>query len=136
MLNRIVITGRIVSSPELKQTANDIAVTTIRIANDRNYKNQENHYDTDFFDVEAWRKNAEFICRHFTKGQLITVEGELRTDTYQDKNGDKRCKIKIIADRAFFGGDKRADASDSVKSQDFEPDFSPSNESDLPQFPF
>ena len=68
MLNVAVIMGRLVADPELRHTANDIAVTSFRVAVDRSYARQGTERQTDFIDVVAWRQTAEFVCRYFTKG--------------------------------------------------------------------
>ena len=74
MLNRITMTGRLVADPELRRTQSGVSVTSFRIANDRDYGKGEEK-ETDFFDVVAWRSTAEFICKYFTKGRMISVDG-------------------------------------------------------------
>ena len=59
MLNSIIITGRLVADPELRHTQSNVAVTSFRIANDRDY-GKGDEKETDFFDVVAWRATAEF----------------------------------------------------------------------------
>ena len=76
MLNRITMTGRLVADPELRRTQSGVSVTSFRIANDRDYGKGEEK-ETDFFDVVAWRSTAEFICKYFTKGRMISVDGRL-----------------------------------------------------------
>ena len=78
MLNRITMTGRLVADPELRRTQSGVSVTSFRIANDRDYGKGEEK-ETDFFDVVAWRSTAEFICKYFTKGRMISVDGRLQT---------------------------------------------------------
>ncbi|WP_077534345.1 single-stranded DNA-binding protein [Massiliimalia massiliensis] len=106
MLNRITMTGRLTSDPELRKTNAGISVTGFSIANQRNFKNAAGEFDTDFFDVEAWRTTADFIVNHFSKGSMITVDGRLQTQKYQDKNGNNRTSIRIIADNVYFGDSK------------------------------
>ena len=74
MLNLSVMTGRMVETPELKTTQNNVSVTSFRIAVTRNYKVND-EYPTDFFNVVAWRGTAEFAAKYFKKGDLFTVEG-------------------------------------------------------------
>ena len=71
MLNRITMTGRLVADPELRRTQSGVAVTSFRIANDRDFSSKEGEKETDFFDVVAWRSAAEFICKYFTKGRDV-----------------------------------------------------------------
>lgn len=103
MANRIIITGRLVADPELRQTQSSIAVTKFRIAVQRRFSKEEK---TDFFDVEAWRAAAEFVSKYFTKGKLIEIDGTLQTSPWEDKNQSKHQGVKIIAEQVNFVGDK------------------------------
>lgn len=109
MLNRITITGRLCADPDLRRTQPGTPVTSIRIACDRDFGKGEEK-ETDFLDVVAWRGTAEFICRYFTKGRLITVDGRLQTRGWTDKQGNKRVAHEIIADHAYFGDSKPSEA--------------------------
>ncbi len=111
MLNRVVLMGRLVAEPELKTTNTGISVCSFRIAVDRNYVKQGTERQADFIDVVAWRQNAEFLCRYFTKGQLIALEGSLQSRTYQDRDGNNRYVTEVLVDSFFFTGDKREKAS-------------------------
>ena len=109
MLNRIIIAGRLVADPELRHTQSNVAVTSFRIANDRDYGKGEDK-GTDFFDVVAWRTTAEFICKYFTKGRMIEVDGRLQTRSWKDKEGNNRISTEILVDNAYFGDSKKSDA--------------------------
>ena len=84
-INTVMLMGRLTSDPELRQTTSGVSTCQFTVAIDRNFKGQNGERQTDFINVVAWRQTAEFICRYFTKGRLILVEGELRTRTYDDK---------------------------------------------------
>lgn len=106
-MNVVVETGRLVADPELRHTTSDIAVTGIRIAVNRPWrKGQEQK--ADFLDVTAWRGTAEFICRNFSKGDMIEVHGALRVaDDYTDHDGNKRYgRPYILANDVGFCGSK------------------------------
>lgn len=107
MLNVAVIMGRLVADPELRHTPNDIAVTSFTVAVDRSYARQGTERQTDFIDVVAWRQQADFVCKYFTKGQMIAVTGSIQTRTYEDRQGNKRKAVEIQADRVSFCGSKR-----------------------------
>ena len=113
MLNRIIIAGRLVADPELRHTQKDVAVTSFRIANDRDY-GKDKEKETDFFDVVAWRATAEFICKYFTKGRMIEVDGRLQTRSWKDKEGNNRISTEILADNAYFGDSKKSDAGNGT----------------------
>lgn len=103
MLNRIILMGRLVADPELRQTPNGISVATFRIAVDRNYQSKNsNERQTDFISCVAWRQTGEFISRYFAKGRMIAVEGSLQTRSYEDKTGTKRTAYDVVVDQAYF----------------------------------
>ena len=106
MLNRTTIMGRLTRDPELRRTGNGTAVTSFRIAVERDVAPQGQEKETDFFDCVAWRQTGEFIAKHFTKGRMIVVEGKLQTRSWNDKSGNKRKTVEIVADNAYFGDSK------------------------------
>lgn len=107
MLNRVVLMGRLVTDPELKTTQSGISVTSFRIAVDRNYAKAGEERQTDFFNVVCWRNTAEFVCKHFYKGSLIALEGQLQSRTYQAKDGSNKQVIEVVADNVSFTGERR-----------------------------
>lgn len=105
MLNRVILMGRMVADPELKQTPNGVSVATFRLAVERNYQPKDsNERLCDFISCVAWRQTGEFITRYFSKGSMIAIEGSIQTRQYQDKNGNKRTAVEVIADQAYFAG--------------------------------
>ena len=111
MINRVVLMGRLVADPELKTTNTGISVTSFRIAVDRSYVKAGAERQADFFDIVAWRSSAEFVCRNFTKGSLIAVDGQLQSRQYQTKDGQNRTAIEVVADNVSFTGERRESAS-------------------------
>lgn len=106
MLNCAVIMGRLTADPELRTTGNGISVTSFSVAVDRNYQRQGQERQTDFINVVAWRQTAEFVTRYFRKGQMIAVQGSIQTRNYEDRNGNKRTAVEIVADNVSFCGSK------------------------------
>lgn len=106
MLNHIIIMGRIVHTPELRYTKSETPVCSFSIASERDFSGSDQK-ETDFVDVTAWRRNAEFVSNHFSKGSMIIVEGRLQMRKYTDKNGNNRTAYEIAADRLYFGESKR-----------------------------
>ncbi len=111
-LNCAIIMGRLTAMPELRTTASGIAVTTFCVAVDRNYVKEGEERQTDFINVVAWRQSAAFVTRYFEKGQMISVKGAIQTRNYEDKNGNKRTTVEIVADSISFCGDKKKDDSE------------------------
>lgn len=111
MLNRVILMGRLVADPELKTTGTGISVTSFRIAVDRSYVKSGEERKADFIDIVCWRQTAEFVCRYFSKGSLIAVEGQLQTRTYQAKDGTNRYVVEVVADNVSFTGERRDSGS-------------------------
>lgn len=106
MYNRAILIGRLVADPEMRTTPNGINVATFRIAIDRFTKGAEKK--ADFISIVCWRQQAEFVCRYFSKGKAIGVEGSIQTRDYTDKEGNKRTAFEVVADRVFFVESKSA----------------------------
>lgn len=106
MLNTAIIMGRLTADPELKFTQSGISVCSFTVAVNRNYSKGKDQ-ETDFIDVVAWRKTAEFICKYFLKGSMIIVEGRIQTRNYEDKHGNKRKAVEIVANNVQFGEAKK-----------------------------
>ena len=107
MLNKVIIMGRLVKDPELRRTQSGTAVTSFRIAVDRDFKSQDGSKQADFFDVVAWRNTAEVVSKYFAKGRMAVVEGRLQTRDWTDREGGKRVATEIVADNIYFGDSKR-----------------------------
>lgn len=105
MLNNVVLMGRLTATPELKTTQSGINVTSFTLAVDRNYS-KDGDKKTDFINCVAWRNNADFITKYFSKGDLIAVTGEIQTRNYEDKNGNKRTAFEVVVNAASFCGGK------------------------------
>lgn len=108
MLNVVAIIGRLAASPELKATSSGKSVCSFRIANDSGYKDASGQSQTNWLDVTAWGKTAEFVCKYFSKGALIAIDGRLQTRQYQDKNGQDRTATEIVAQNVNFCGSKES----------------------------
>lgn len=115
MLNTAIFMGRLTADPELRHTSGDTAVTSFTVAVDRSYAKAGTDRQADFIDVVAWRSTAEFICKYFTKGQLIAIQGSIQTRNYEDKNGNKRKAVEVIADQAHFAGSKKEQEAGSYE---------------------
>lgn len=105
MLNTAIIMGRLTADPELRKTTSGLSVTSFTVAVERNYKSGEER-QADFINVVAWRGTADFVSTYFKKGQMIAVQGSIQTRNYEDKNGNKRTAVEIVADNVSFCGSK------------------------------
>ena len=84
MLNKAILMGRLTADPELRHTQNNTPVTSFTLAVNRSYGKNE---QTDFIDVVAWQRTAEFVSQWFHKGMLVAVAGRIQTRTWEDKTG-------------------------------------------------
>lgn len=100
-MNKVIIMGRMAGDPELRTTQNGTSVTSFTVAVDRP-KMKDREQETDWIDVVAWRQTAEFICRYFGKGSPIIVSGTLQSRNFEDKAGQKRKTIEVLADGVEF----------------------------------
>lgn len=107
MYNKVILLGRVTQDLELRTTPNGVSVLSFSIAVDRRFQTKGEEKKSDFFNCVAWRNEAEFISRYWTKGRPILVEGELQTRSYVDKNNITRYVTEVIVDRASFTGDSR-----------------------------
>ncbi len=91
-VNRVILAGRLVATPELRTTDSGVHVTTVRIVtNDRE--------QPEFHDVVLWRQMADFATSYMTKGRLAYVEGRLQSRTWEAADGTQRRTVEVIADR-------------------------------------
>ncbi|NCB04417.1 MAG: single-stranded DNA-binding protein [Clostridia bacterium] len=106
MLNKAILMGRLTADPELRRTQSNTAVTSFTLAVDRSFsKGAEKQ--TDFIDIVAWDKTAEFVSKWFHKGQLVAVSGRIQVRNWEDKQGQKRRTYEIVAEEAHFAESKR-----------------------------
>lgn len=113
MFNKVILMGRLVADPELRQTPNNISVCRFRIAVDRGFSSNSGERQADFISIVAWRQSAEFVSKFFSKGKMIIVEGSLRNADYTDANGVKHYAMEVQADRVAFGESKSASAQNA-----------------------
>ena len=99
MINTIIISGRVTKDIELKSTPSGISVCSFTIANDTGYGENKK---TNFVPVTAWRKTAEFVSKYFHKGSMICVEGQIQQRNWEDKAGNKRNALEVIATNINF----------------------------------
>lgn len=112
-MNNVSLIGRLTADPELKHTQSGIANVRFNIAVDRNFVKQGEERQTDFITIVAWRQTAEFICKYFGKGRRMAINGEIRTGSYTDRDGNKRYTFEVWANNAEFCDTKKNESADS-----------------------
>ena len=125
-INCAIIMGRLTKDAELKTTNNGINYTRFTVAVDRP-KKQGEEKKADFINCIAWRGTAEFICRNFSKGKLIAINGKIETGSYTNQNGEKVYTTEILARDISFCGDygNKTAAEKAVKEAQAEDDGIP-----------
>ena len=102
-MNKVILRGRLARDPEA-QIFGEKKKVTFSVAVQRRGKNA-----ADFFNCQCWDRSADFIELYFTKGKEILLEGQLRTDSYTNKEGKKVTITYVYVDNAEFCGPKAAD---------------------------
>lgn len=119
MLNHVVIMGRMVRDPELRQLDNGTSVTSFSVAVERNYVDKTtNERQADFLNVVAWRQTADFVCKYFHQGDMIALEGSLQSRKYTDKDGNNRIATEIVASNISFCGGKNGGNANTATTND------------------
>jgi single-strand DNA-binding protein len=105
-LNKVMLIGNLTRDPDLKYTPGNQAVCEIGLAVNRKYRTKEgeDREETTFVDCEAWGKQAEVLKQYMTKGKPLFVEGRLKLDTWEDKDGGKRSKMRVVIENFQFLG--------------------------------
>ena len=100
--NKVILIGNMVADPELKTTPSGVNVCSFRIAVGRRFIKPNEPQQTDFIDIVAWRAQAEFVAKYFAKGKPILVCGSIQSRNWQDRDGNKRTTVEVIADEVSF----------------------------------
>ncbi len=105
-LNKVMLMGNLTRDPELRYTPNtNTAVANIGLAINRRWRNtqtNEQQEETTFVDCEAWGRTAEVLNQYLRKGRPVYLEGRLRLDQWQDKDGQNRSKLKVVVETFQF----------------------------------
>lgn len=102
MINNVSLTGRLTKDPELKYSQSGTAFANATLAVERNYKNQQGERESDFIRLSASGKRAETLANYFKKGDLLGVEGRIRTYSYDNQQGQKTYVTEVAVDSLSF----------------------------------
>lgn len=145
-VNKVFLMGNITRDIELRHIGGDQSVAHVGLAVNRRYrtKDGENREETTFVDCEAWGRTAETMSKYLGKGKPVFIEGRLKLDQWQDKDGGNRSKLKIVIESFQFvdspnsgggggggsGGGGRYQTTSAPN--DSGPGYEPLDESDIP----
>jgi len=104
-INNVILSGNIVRNPEIRQIGKKkTAVTNITIANNRNFQDKDGKWqkETTYVDAEVWGSQAEKLSEYGKKGTPVIVEGNLKLNQWEDKDGKSHSKLLIRANRVHI----------------------------------
>ena len=118
-LNKVLLIGNLTKDPELRYTPNGTAVTNLRIAVNRKFKDRSGELkeDTCFITITAWDKQAEICNQYLQKGRAVFVEGILQSRSWETGDGQKRSTIDVRAERIQFLGGPRTEGQVAATSE-------------------
>lgn len=123
-LNKVILVGNVTRDPEVRRIGSGTAVCDIGLAINDRRKGQSGEWveETTFVDVTLWERTAEVAGEYLTKGSSVLIEGRLKLESWQSKEGEKRTKLKVIAERMQMLGGKgdgggRGDSNPAGRSQ-------------------
>lgn len=117
-MNKTFHVGYLVKKPEVRSTSTGKSVALFTLGVKRNYKNANGEYESDFINCRAFGHTGSFIGQYCDKGDLVAVEGCIRTGSYSDKNGDKQYTINIVADNVKLLNKKNAQKKEISKEDE------------------
>jgi single-strand DNA-binding protein len=107
-INRVIITGNLTRDPELRSTGGGLAICSLRIASNTRRKDQQSGEWIDkpnYFDVTIFGRQGENAAQYLAKGRPVALDGRLEWREWQDKEGNNRQSVEIVADNIqFLGG--------------------------------
>lgn len=99
-MNNVVLIGRLTKDPELTYIqGSGTAVAKFTIAINRDYKDKNGNYPVDFIPIEVIGKSAEYVSNYIQKGRLVALQGSIRIERYEDKNGDNKTFTKVVTQK-------------------------------------
>ena len=132
--NKVILMGNLTKDPELRYTSSGLAVATFSLAiNRKTAREGEKKEEVDFFDIEAWDKQAELCSEYLSKGRSVLIEGRLKQDRWEDETGGKRSRVKIVATTIQFLPKRTEEDAEGGARGDF-PDGSIADGKDIAPF--
>ena len=128
-MQRFFAIGRLTNDIEISTTNSGTTVARFSLAIKRDRPNKNGEYETDFFNIVAWRKLAEHCSKYLEKGRKVAISGSLQMRTYEVE-GEKRVTSEVIANDVQFLSPANNDKKEEETSNNY--DLDPADESDLP----
>lgn len=120
MINQIILVGRLTGDPEIEEYENGKKRTIINIAVQRQFKNIDNKYDTDFFRCVLWNGLASNTKNYCQRGDIVGVKGRVQNRSYVDSENNTRYITEIIAEKISFVSHAQRKENDNDKKEEYE----------------
>lgn len=133
-MNKVTLIGNLTRDPELSETGSGVAFCRFSVAVTRRFANADGERETDFFNVTAWRGQAENCAKYLKKGNKVAIVGSLQNRSYEDKEGNKRTVTDIVAEDVEFLTPKRQEDHEmtEVATRPRQMRLEPTEDDDLP----
>ena len=122
-MNQVILIGRLAQDVELRYIAGTgTPVATFTVAVEREFTDKNGKREVDFINVQTWGKQAETCSNYIGKGSMVSIQGSLRVEKYEAKDGTRRTSYRVNADRVnFLSSSKKSD--ERVEAPQFDPSF-------------
>lgn len=111
-MNNVVLVGRLTEDPKVTEYEKGKKVTSVNIAVNRNFKNIDGIFETDFIRCVLWNAIAENAAEYCHSGDVIGVKGRLQSSTYEDENKKKHYVTEVVAERITFLSSKKPEETE------------------------
>ncbi|WP_338471007.1 single-stranded DNA-binding protein [Niallia sp. XMNu-256] len=107
MMNQVILVGRLTKVPELRITQEGTSVTSVTVAVNRQFRNQQGEINADFVQCTLWKKIAENTAQYCRKGSLVGITGRIQTRNYENKEGKRVYVTEVVAETIKFLDSRR-----------------------------
>lgn len=115
-MNNIVLVGRLTKDPQIESKEDSKSKRTIiTIAVNRNYKNSDGIYETDFIRCVLWNAVATNTCEYCKSGDVVGIKGRLENYSYEDENKEKKYMQEVVVEKITFLASKRKEEEISLQ---------------------
>ena len=117
-MNRVCLSGNLCKDVELKKTTSKKAVVTNTIAVNRDFKNDDGEYETDFINIVVWEKTAEYLSKYAKKGDRIELVGKWQVRKYQTSDGENRVANECVVEWLKLTNPRKQEEPQQVDEDD------------------
>ncbi len=133
--NKCYLMGNLTRDIELRHTSGNQAVANLGLAINRRWKSADgqDREEVTYVDCEAWGRTAETLAKYLQKGRPVFIEGRLKLDTWEDKEGKKQSKIRVVVEGFQFIDSRPGGGGGGGQATSYEGGDEPRYESDAPR---